>query len=97
MVEYPDLDFDRNPIYLADPAPRSYARPQTTSPTRSADINNANGTMRRAHVVDPCNKFMSSGEDGTAESLISAACDCHQSFHWKEIEGMFVVKFNSFG
>ncbi|KAL0702781.1 hypothetical protein Bca4012_058903 [Brassica carinata] len=40
---------------------------------------------------------MSSGEEGTAESLLCAACDCHRSFHRKEIEGMFVVKLNSFG
>ncbi|CAH8381876.1 unnamed protein product [Eruca vesicaria subsp. sativa] len=40
---------------------------------------------------------MYSGEEGTAESLLCAACDCHRSFHRKEIDDMFVVKLNTFG
>lgn len=39
------------------------------------------------HVVDGCGEFMPSGEDGTAEALRCAACDCHRNFHRKEVEG----------
>lgn len=94
-----DPDLDSNPISVA-PAPRSYARPQTTSPTRSVryrECQRNHAASSGGHVVDGCGEFMSSGEDGTEESLLCAACDCHRSFHRKEIDGMFVVKFNSFG
>ncbi|KAA8531887.1 hypothetical protein F0562_006396 [Nyssa sinensis] len=40
-----------------------------------------------AHVVDGCGEFMPSGEEGTPESLICAACDCHRNFHRREVEG----------
>ncbi|KAG2720081.1 hypothetical protein I3760_02G019100 [Carya illinoinensis] len=40
------------------------------------------------HVVDGCGEFMSSaGEEGTPEALKCAACECHRSFHRKEVEG----------
>ncbi|XP_051126942.1 zinc-finger homeodomain protein 6 [Andrographis paniculata] len=39
------------------------------------------------HVVDGCGEFMPGGDVGTPESLRCAACDCHRSFHRKEIDG----------
>ncbi|PIN25950.1 hypothetical protein CDL12_01306 [Handroanthus impetiginosus] len=39
------------------------------------------------HVVDGCGEFMPSGEEGTAEELRCAACDCHRNFHRKEVDG----------
>lgn len=39
------------------------------------------------HVVDGCGEFMPNGEDGTAEALRCAACDCHRNFHRKESDG----------
>ncbi|KAE8672639.1 Zinc-finger homeodomain protein 6 [Hibiscus syriacus] len=39
------------------------------------------------HVVDGCGEFMPSGEDDTPEAMKCAACDCHRSFHRKEING----------
>lgn len=39
------------------------------------------------HVVDGCGEFMPNGEEGTAEGLRCAACDCHRNFHRKEVEG----------
>lgn len=94
----PDPDLDTNPISVA-PAPRSYARPQTNSPgrVRYRECQKNHAASSGGHVVDGCGEFMSSGEEGTAESLLCAACDCHRSFHRKEIDGLFVVNFNSFG
>ncbi|KAG2303020.1 hypothetical protein Bca4012_061375 [Brassica carinata] len=95
----PDPDPDTNQTSIA-PAPRSYARPRTTSPTRNVryrECQRNHAASSGGHVVDGCGEFMSSGEEGTAESLLCAACDCHRSFHRKEIDGMFVVQFNSFG
>uniref|UniRef100_A0A1J3GYZ7 Zinc-finger homeodomain protein 6 n=1 Tax=Noccaea caerulescens TaxID=107243 RepID=A0A1J3GYZ7_NOCCA len=95
----PDPDLDSNPILVA-PVPRSYAMPQTTSPTRSVryrECQRNHAASSGGHVIDGCGEFMPTGEEGTAESLLCAACDCHRSFHRKEMDGMFVVKFNSFG
>lgn len=95
----PDPDPDTNPTSVA-PAPRSYDRPRTTSPTRNVryrECQRNHAASSGGHVVDGCGEFMSSGEEGTAESLLCAACDCHRSFHRKETDGVFVVKFNSFG
>ncbi|CAA2987367.1 zinc-finger homeodomain protein 6-like [Olea europaea var. sylvestris] len=39
------------------------------------------------HVVDGCGEFMPSGQEGTPEFLRCAACDCHRSFHRKEVQG----------
>ncbi|XP_073018564.1 zinc-finger homeodomain protein 6-like [Primulina eburnea] len=39
------------------------------------------------HIVDGCGEFMASGEEGTPEAMRCAACDCHRSFHRKEVKG----------
>lgn len=38
------------------------------------------------HVLDGCGEFMPSGEDDTPEALKCAACECHRSFHRREVE-----------
>ncbi|XP_076893750.1 zinc-finger homeodomain protein 6-like [Bidens hawaiensis] len=40
-----------------------------------------------SYVVDGCGEFMPSGEQGTPEGLICAACECHRSFHRREVAG----------
>ncbi|XP_015086489.1 uncharacterized protein LOC107029567 isoform X1 [Solanum pennellii] len=39
------------------------------------------------HALDGCGEFMPSGEEGTPGALKCAACNCHQNFHRKEIDG----------
>ncbi|KAL9294583.1 Zinc-finger homeodomain protein 7 [Arabidopsis thaliana] len=39
------------------------------------------------HVVDGCCEFMAGGEEGTLGALKCAACNCHRSFHRKEVYG----------
>lgn len=39
-----------------------------------------------SHVVDGCGEFMPSGEEGTPQSFICAACDCHRNFHRKHVQ-----------
>ncbi|KAI7729735.1 hypothetical protein M8C21_020940 [Ambrosia artemisiifolia] len=36
------------------------------------------------NVTDGCCEFMPSGNDGTLEAFICAACNCHRNFHRKE-------------
>ncbi|KAJ0985332.1 hypothetical protein J5N97_003688 [Dioscorea zingiberensis] len=38
------------------------------------------------YAVDGCREFMASGEEGTLEALKCAACNCHRSFHKREVE-----------
>ncbi|KAD3640753.1 hypothetical protein R6Q59_003447 [Mikania micrantha] len=40
-----------------------------------------------AHVLDGCGEFMPGGEDDAPESLKCAACECHRSFHRREVDG----------
>lgn len=39
------------------------------------------------HVVDGCCEFLAGGEEGTLAALKCAACNCHRSFHRKEVNG----------
>ncbi|EOA24641.1 hypothetical protein CARUB_v10017911mg [Capsella rubella] len=39
------------------------------------------------HVVDGCCEFLAGGEEGTLGALKCAACNCHRSFHRKEVYG----------
>ncbi|KAK8685814.1 hypothetical protein V6N13_124848 [Hibiscus sabdariffa] len=48
------------------------------------------------HVVDGCGEFMPSGEYDTREAMKCAACECHRSFHRKEINGESQYAPNSF-
>ncbi|KAJ3681005.1 hypothetical protein LUZ60_015494 [Juncus effusus] len=38
------------------------------------------------YAVDGCTEFMASGEEGTTEAFICAACNCHRSFHKRVVE-----------
>jgi len=38
------------------------------------------------YAVDGCAEFMASGDEGTAAAMRCAACNCHRSFHRKEVE-----------
>ncbi|KAH7848596.1 hypothetical protein Vadar_004936 [Vaccinium darrowii] len=39
------------------------------------------------HAVDGCGEFLPSGEEGSLDALICAACNCHRNFHRKESTG----------
>ncbi|THU61695.1 hypothetical protein C4D60_Mb07t26030 [Musa balbisiana] len=43
------------------------------------------------YAVDGCREFMASGEEGTSDALRCAACDCHRSFHRREVETVAAV------
>ncbi|OIV96583.1 hypothetical protein TanjilG_28440 [Lupinus angustifolius] len=51
-------------------------------------------TIIGGYVFDGCGEFAAAGKEGTMEADICAACNCHRSFHRKEIEG--VVNINSY-
>ncbi|CAA6654500.1 unnamed protein product [Spirodela intermedia] len=42
------------------------------------------------HAVDGCREFMPAGEEGTAAALQCAACNCHRSFHRREVVDHFL-------
>ncbi|KAL8531912.1 hypothetical protein ACS0TY_008496 [Phlomoides rotata] len=70
------------PTTLPPPPP-----PTPTSTVRYKECLKNHAASMGGHVVDGCGEFMPSGEDGTAEALRCAACDCHRNFHRKEVEG----------
>ncbi|CAM6088962.1 unnamed protein product [Calypogeia fissa] len=39
------------------------------------------------HAFDGCQEFIAGGEEGTVDALKCAACECHRSFHRREVEG----------
>jgi ZF-HD class homeobox domain-containing protein len=94
-TDKPTRDPDPNP----DPVPASGATstpiivrqpPQTiraAPKVRYRECLKNHAASKGGHVVDGCGEFMSSGEDGTPEALICAACECHRNFHRKEVEG----------
>ncbi|XP_054823957.1 zinc-finger homeodomain protein 6-like isoform X2 [Prosopis cineraria] len=67
-------------------ASRSNPRPATGTTVRYRECLKNHAASMGGHIVDGCGEFMPSGE-GTPQSLICAACDCHRNFHRKETEG----------
>ncbi|XP_020254212.1 mini zinc finger protein 2-like [Asparagus officinalis] len=43
------------------------------------------------YAVDGCREFMAAGEEGTSAALQCAACNCHRSFHKREVETEVIV------
>ncbi|PON57381.1 ZF-HD homeobox protein, Cys/His-rich dimerization domain containing protein [Trema orientale] len=46
------------------------------------------------YAVDGCREFMASGEEGTNEALLCAACGCHRNFHRREEENEVVCEYS---
>lgn len=93
---------DPDPSTPTPDGPSNSRTPPSPSPpqqTTEAPSNGSGGGVRYreclknhaasmgGHVVDGCGEFMPSGDDGTAEALRCAACDCHRNFHRKEVDG----------
>lgn len=76
---------DQNPD--PDPAPSASRSSSNTSPIKYRECLKNHAAGMGGHVVDGCGEFMPGGEEGTAQALKCAACDCHRNFHRKEIEG----------
>ncbi|KAK4360741.1 hypothetical protein RND71_019693 [Anisodus tanguticus] len=47
------------------------------------------------YAVDGCREFMPSGEEGTNNAFICAACGCHRNFHRREVENEVVSECSS--
>ncbi|KAL7603158.1 zinc-finger homeodomain protein 6 [Lactuca sativa] len=89
-------EFDPNPD--PDPAPSPAEPVSETRPpppplpppdvaVRYRECLKNHAASMGAHVVDGCGEFMASGEENTPEGLKCAACECHRSFHRREVEG----------
>ncbi|CAA3027051.1 zinc-finger homeodomain 6-like [Olea europaea subsp. europaea] len=80
-----------------DPPPQPQPQPQPHDPPATSIATTHSVIYREClknhaasvggHVLDGCGEFMPSGEEGTAEALRCAACDCHRSFHRREADG----------
>lgn len=66
----------------AIPQPQPQAEASSAIRYRECLKNHAASTG--GNVTDGCGEFMPSGEEGTAEALKCAACECHRNFHRRE-------------
>ncbi|GJQ98586.1 zinc-finger homeodomain protein 6-like protein [Tanacetum coccineum] len=82
---------DPDPVRLVSqtpPPPQSTtARPVAAVVVRYRECLKNHGANMGTHVLDGCGEFMPGGEDDTPEALKCAACECHRSFHRREVEG----------
>ena len=67
--------------------PVNTATAVAASPIRYRECLKNHAASSGRHVLDGCGEFMPSGEEGSAEAMICAACECHRNFHRKEIDG----------
>ncbi|XP_023737828.1 zinc-finger homeodomain protein 6 [Lactuca sativa] len=75
------------PLPLAPPPSTTSIAPVAVVVVRYRGCLRNHAANMGAHVLDGCGEFMPSGEDGTPEALKCAACECHRSFHRREVEG----------
>ncbi|XP_071693273.1 zinc-finger homeodomain protein 2-like [Rutidosis leptorrhynchoides] len=85
---YPNPDPDpATPTSQAPSRPPETARAATAVVVRYTKCLKNHAANMGAHVLDGCGEFMPNGEDDTPEALKCAACECHRSFHRREVEG----------
>ncbi|CAL9246845.1 unnamed protein product [Arabidopsis halleri] len=89
---YPDPEEakpESDPSMALFPIKKEKQKPKTrvdqAAKYRECQKNHAASTG--GHVVDGCCEFMAGGEEGTLGALKCAACNCHRSFHRKEMYG----------
>lgn len=91
---------ESNPDPDPDPVSQTLPPPSPSPPQPSATDSDVAAVVVRyreclknhaasmgSHVLDGCGEFMANGEQGTPEGLKCAACECHRSFHRREVEG----------
>lgn len=68
--------------------------PLSTNVIRYMECQRNQAIVVGGFAVDGCREFMATGEDGTPEALICAACNCHRSFH-RRVEFYQVVEIST--
>ncbi|KAG7633974.1 ZF-HD homeobox protein Cys/His-rich dimerization domain [Arabidopsis suecica] len=85
----PEAKPESDPSMALFPIKKENQKPKTRvdqgAKYRECQKNHAASTG--GHVVDGCCEFMAGGEEGTLGALKCAACNCHRSFHRKEVYG----------
>ncbi|KAH0459436.1 hypothetical protein IEQ34_012250 [Dendrobium chrysotoxum] len=86
-----------NSIMRSHPEPPK-SSPHSNGSSRKKETKASIGTVRYTecrknhaasiggYAVDGCREFMASGEEGTTAALRCAACNCHRSFHKREVD-----------
>ncbi|XP_044486803.1 zinc-finger homeodomain protein 6-like [Mangifera indica] len=97
-----DLDIDSDPVPTTDvqvssrsnvrqpqplQAPPPAAATAVVPSVRYRECQKNHAANMGGQVMDGCGEFMPGGEEGTAEALKCAACECHRSFHRREVDG----------
>jgi ZF-HD class homeobox domain-containing protein len=79
---HPDPDLT---VTTTIPPPQQQQQVQQTKTCYRECLRNHAASMG-SHVVDGCGEFMPSGEEGTPQSFLCAACNCHRNFHRKHVQ-----------
>ncbi|KAK2988708.1 hypothetical protein RJ640_020973 [Escallonia rubra] len=69
-----------------DRFPAAASAAKLKMPTKYRECLKNHAANMGGNVTDGCGEFMPSGEDGTLEALMCAACNCHRNFHRKEAD-----------
>ncbi|MFS7983506.1 putative transcription factor ZF-HD family [Helianthus anomalus] len=82
---------ESNPDLMLPPRPQPLPPPssnnvETAMMVSYRECQKNHATSMGLYVVDGCGEFMANGEEGTPEGMICAACECHRSFHRREME-----------
>ncbi|KAK9271622.1 hypothetical protein L1049_001985 [Liquidambar formosana] len=67
----------------------------TVQSVRYAECQKNHAASVGGYAVDGCREFMASGEEGTDNALICAACGCHRNFHRREVQTEVVSESSS--
>ncbi|XP_057965613.1 mini zinc finger protein 2-like [Malania oleifera] len=76
----------RQVVVRRDEAPSSTASAFTVRTVKYGECQKNHAASVGGYAVDGCREFIASGEEGTANELVCAACGCHRNFHRREVE-----------
>ncbi|XP_010515469.1 PREDICTED: zinc-finger homeodomain protein 7-like [Camelina sativa] len=78
-----------DPSIALFPIKKETQKPRTRvdQPAKYCECQKNHAASTGGHVVDGCCEFLAGGEEGTFGALKCAACNCHRSFHKKEVYG----------
>lgn len=74
-------------VSVSVPVSQPVPPPDNTVVVRYRECLKNHAATMGTYALDGCGEFMPNGDDGTPESLKCAACDCHRSFHRREVDG----------
>lgn len=67
------------------PPSKKHVRPDDEPIVQYGECRKNHAASKGGYALDGCGEFLASGEDGTMDALICAACSCHRNFHHRNV------------